>query len=94
MQFQISTAKDHVTVFADVGKIEVEDIISPSEDDIDATHYRTIRFVTSAGESIEVFCNTLDEQALTLQSVKPRKAVNKIKKGGWLEPKLYKPEKK
>jgi hypothetical protein len=89
MQFHISAGKDHVTVYADVVKIEVEDIISPSEDDIDDTCYRTIRFINSDGESIEVFCNAPDEEALGLQSVKPRKAVKRVKASEWLEPELY-----
>jgi hypothetical protein len=94
MQFHISTDENNVTVHADVVKIEVEAIIGPSEDDIDDTCYRTVRFITSFGDVIEVFCNALNVKALTLHSVKPAKAVKKLKKGGWLEPKLYKPEKK
>ena len=89
MQFRISTDRDNVTVYADVVKIEVEDIIGPSEDDIDETCYRTIRFINTHGESIEVFCNASDEKALTLHSVKPRKAVKRVKAAEWLEPKLY-----
>jgi hypothetical protein len=89
MQFHISTNKDNVTVFADVVKIEVEDIMSPSEDDIDDTCYRTIRFMSADGESIEVFCNAPDKKPLALHSVKPRKAVKRVKAAEWLEPKLY-----
>ncbi len=95
MQFHISTDfhvrsdKDSVTVYADVVKIEVEDIISPDEDDIDDTCYRTIRFINAAGESIEVFCSASDEKPLALHSVKPRKAVKRVKAADWLEPKLY-----
>jgi hypothetical protein len=33
MQFQIRTDKDTVTVYADVTRIEVEDIVNPDEDE-------------------------------------------------------------
>jgi hypothetical protein len=89
MQFHISTEKDTVTVHADIIKIEVEDIIGPDEDDIDDTCYRTIRFISSDGESIEVFCNASDEKPLLLHRVRPRKAVKRLKEENWLEPKLY-----
>jgi hypothetical protein len=72
MQFQIRTGNDTVTMYADVVKIEVEDIISPDEDAIVDSCSRTIRFISSSGETIEVFCEARDEQALTLHSVKPR----------------------
>ena len=89
MQFHISTDKDTVTVHADVVKIEVEDIIGPSEDDIADTCYRTIRFISSDGEAIEVFCNASDEKPLLLHRVRPRKAEERPKEADWLEPKLY-----
>jgi hypothetical protein len=89
MQFHILSDRDNVTVYAEVVKIEVEDIIGPSEDDIDETCYRTIRFINADGESIEVFCNASDEKPLALHSVKPRKAVKRVKASEWLEPKLY-----
>jgi hypothetical protein len=89
MQLHIRTEKDNVTVYADVVKIEVEDIIGPSDDDIDATCYRTIRFTNSDGESIEVFCNAPDEKGLTLHRVKRLKPVEKPKGVDWLEPKVY-----
>jgi hypothetical protein len=93
MYVEFFTEKDNVTVSADIVKIEVEDIIGPDEDDIDDTCYRTIRFIAADGESIEVFCNASDEKPLALQSVKPRKAVKRVKAAEWLEPKLYTPEK-
>jgi hypothetical protein len=89
MQFHINADKENVTVYADVVKIEVEAIIGPSEDDIDETCYRTIRFINADGESIEVFCNAPDERPLTLHSVKPRKAVKRLKEADWLEPTVY-----
>jgi hypothetical protein len=89
MQFHISTDRDNVTVYADVVKIEVEEIITPDEDDIDETCYRTIRFINADGEAIEVFCDAPDEKPLTLHSVKPRKAVKRVKAADWLKPKLY-----
>jgi hypothetical protein len=89
MQLHIRTEKDNVTVYADVVKIEVEDIIGPSDDDIDATCYRTIRFSTYYGESIEVFCNAPDEKSLTLHRAKRLKPVEKPKEVDWLEPKVY-----
>jgi hypothetical protein len=94
MEFHIETEKDKVTVYADVVKIEVEDIIGPSEDDIAETCYRTIRLITYYSEVIEIFCAAPDENALTLRRVKELKPVKKPKVVGWLEPKLYKPEKK
>jgi hypothetical protein len=90
MQFQISTDKDTVTVHADVVKIEVEDIIGPDEDDIDEQYFRTIRFVSYSGESIEVFCDTFDDKnALRLHRVKELKPVKKPKLDNWLEPEVY-----
>jgi hypothetical protein len=93
MEFYIMTDKDKVTVHADVVKIEVEDIIPPSEDAIAETCYRTIRLITYYSEVIEIFCAAPDENALTLRQVKELKPVKKPKVVGWLEPKLYKPEK-
>jgi hypothetical protein len=58
MQFQIRTERNTVTVYADVARIEVEDIVSPSEDDPDEHYFRTIRFIGYDGEAIEVFCST------------------------------------
>jgi hypothetical protein len=89
MQFHISTDRNTVTVHADVVRIEVEEIIGPSDDDIDDTCYRTIRFISYDGEAIEVFCNASDEKPLTLHRVKPRMAVERVKAADWLEPKLY-----
>src|ERR671923_2994367 len=93
MQFQIRTEKDTVTVYADVARIEVEDIVSPSEDDPDEHYFRTIRFVSYSGEAIEVFCDTFDDKnALRLHRVKELKPVKKPKDRDWLlEPEVYKP---
>ena len=93
MQFQISTDKDTVTVHAHVARIEVEDIVSPSEDDPDEHYFRTIRFIGYGGESIEVFCSTFDNKnALRLHRVKELKPVKKPKVRDWLlEPEVYKP---
>ena len=68
MQFQIRTDKDTVLVYADVTKIVVEDIVKPSEDDIDDIYSRTIRFVGSNGEAIEVFCTAFAEDDLAVHS--------------------------
>jgi hypothetical protein len=68
MQFQIMTQQDKVTVYADVTKIVVEDIVKPSEDAVDEIYYRTIRFVGSDGEAIEVFCSSSEEEDLAVHS--------------------------
>jgi hypothetical protein len=94
MQFQIQTDKDTVTVYADVTRIEVEDIVSPREDDPDEHYFRTIRFVGYRGESIEVFCSTFDNKnALRLHRVKELKPVKKPKEGDWLTPAVSQPTK-
>jgi hypothetical protein len=90
MQFHISTQKDTVIVHADVTKIEVEDIVSPGEDDPDEHYFRTIRFVNSYGEAIEVFCSAYDKKnVLRLHRVKKLTPVAKPKVVDWLEPKVY-----
>jgi hypothetical protein len=90
MKFDIRTEKDTVTVYADVAKIEVEDIVGPGEDDPDDHYFRTIRFVGSRGESIEVFCSVFDNKnALRLHRVKELKPVKKPKEVDWLEPQIY-----
>jgi hypothetical protein len=86
MLFQIRTEKDTVHVYADVTKIEVEDIVKTSEDDIVENCYRTIRFVSGNGETIEVFCEAGEEKDLTLQPAPKEKP----DKAGWLKPKVYK----
>ena len=95
MQFQIRTEKDTVTVYADVTRIEVEDIVSPDEDDPEEHYFRTIRFVDYNGEAIEVFCSVYDDKnALRLHRVKELKPVKKPKVRDWLlEPEVYKPTK-
>ena len=95
MQFHISTEKDTVTVYADVTRIEVEDIVSLGEDDPDEHYFRTIRFIGYRGESIEVFCDAFDNKnALRLHRVKELKPVKKPKVRDWqLEPEVYKPTK-
>ena len=90
MQFQIRTNKDTVTVYADVARIEVEDIVPPDEDDPDEHYFRTIRFIGYDGESIEVFCSVYDDKnALRLHRVKELKQVKKPKEADWLEPKVH-----
>jgi hypothetical protein len=90
MQFHISTEKDIVTVHADVTRIEVEDIVSPGEDDPDEHYFRTIRFVGYRGESIEVFCDAFDNKnVLRLHRVRELKPVQKPKEADWLTPKVY-----
>jgi hypothetical protein len=85
MQFHISTQKDTVIVHADVTKIEVEDIVSPGEDDPDEHYFRTIRFVGNDGEAIEVFCSAYDNKnALRLHRVKQLTPVKKPKPCEWL----------
>jgi hypothetical protein len=85
MQFQIRTDKDTVTVYAHVTKIEVEDIVSPGEDDPDEHYFRTIRFVGYGGESIAVFCDAFDNKnVLRLHRVKQFKPVKKPKEADWL----------
>jgi hypothetical protein len=85
MQFQISTDKDIVTVHADVTRIEVEDIVSPGADDPDEHYFRTIRFVNSSGEAIEVFCSAYDNKnVLRLHQVKKLTPVKKRKACDWL----------
>jgi hypothetical protein len=94
MQFQIRTDKDTVTVYADVTRIEVEDIVPPDEDDPDEHYFRTIRFVGYSGESIEVFCDTFDNKnALRLHRVKELKPVKKPKEVDWLTPTVSQPTK-
>jgi hypothetical protein len=88
MQLHLQTEKDRVLVIAEVAKIEVADIVSP--EDADEAFFRTIRFVTSSGQSIEVLCKAFDDkQALTLHRVKKLKPVKKPKGANWLEPEVY-----
>ena len=90
MQFEIMTDTDKVTVYADVTKIEVEDIVASDEDEPVESYFRTIRFVTSAGEAIEVFCKAYgSKNALRLHRVKELKPVKKPKLDDWLEPEVY-----
>ena len=49
MQLHIRTKKDTVTVYADVTKIEVEDVVGPGEDSLDESYTRTIRFTGAKG---------------------------------------------
>jgi hypothetical protein len=90
MQFQIMTDKDKSTVYADVTKIEVEDVVGPGEDSLDESYSRTIRFTSRNGEAIEVFCTAFEEKALWLNRVRELKPVEKPEEENWLEPKLYK----
>jgi hypothetical protein len=80
--------------YADVTKIEVEveDVVKPSEDDIDDTYYRTIRFVGFNGEAIEVFCAGFDNQSVKLKRVKQLKPVPKPDVEEWLTPSTAHPE--
>jgi hypothetical protein len=92
MQLHISTQKDTVIVHADVTKIEVEDIVSPGEDDPDEHYFRTIRFVGYDGEAIEVFCDAFDNiNVLRLHRVKELKPVQKPKEADWLTPTVSQP---
>jgi hypothetical protein len=94
MQFHIRTDKDIVSVYADVTKIEVEDIVEPDEDEPDEHYFRRIRFVGYYGESIEVFCSGFDNKnVLRLHRVKKLKPVKKPKEVDWLTPTVYKPNK-
>ena len=94
MQFQIMTEKDKVTVYADVTKIEVEDIVASDEEEPVESYFRTIRFVTDAGEAIEVFCNASDNKnTLRLHRVKELKPVKKPQRETWLTPEVYRPKK-
>jgi hypothetical protein len=93
MQFQIEAEKDTVHVYADVTKIEVEDIVKPSEDDIDDNCYRTIRFVGFNGEAIEVFCTAFDAESLKPTRVKQLKPVPKPDVEEWLTPSKAHPKK-
>jgi hypothetical protein len=86
MQFQIMTDKDKVTVYADVTKIEVEDIVASDEEEPVVSYCRTIRFVTCDGEAIEVFCNAFDSKnTLRLHRVKELKPGEKPQLDNWLE---------
>ena len=87
MQFHISTEKDIVTVHAEVVKIEVEDMLTPDEGS--ELYFRTIRFVTSGGETITVLCKAYNATELRLHRVKALKPVKKPKMETWLEPKFY-----
>ncbi len=90
MQFHIMTDKDKVTVYADIAKIEVADIVPSDAEEPAESYFRTIRFVTSAGEAIEVFCKAYDSKnILRLHRVKELKPVKKPKQDNWLEPKVY-----
>jgi hypothetical protein len=92
MQFHIRTDKDTVTVYADVTRIEVEDIVGPGEDDPDEHYFRTIRFVGYHGEAIEVFCSVYDNKnVLRLHRVKQLKPVQKPKEVDWLTPTVSQP---
>jgi len=72
-----------------VTKIEVEDIVSPGEDDPDEHYFRTIRFVGYRGESIEVFCDAFDNKnVLRLHRVKQLTPVAKPQAVDWLEPEV------
>jgi hypothetical protein len=94
MQFQIMTDKDTVTVYADVARIEVEDIVGTGEDDPVERYFRTIRFVGYRGESIEVFCDAFDNKnALRLHRVRELKPVKKPEERDWLKPEVSTPEK-
>jgi hypothetical protein len=94
MQFQIRTNSDTVTVYADVTRIEVEDIVSPGEDDPGEHYFRTIRFVGYRGESIEVFCSVFDNKnALRLHRIKELKPVKKPREVDWLTATVSQPTK-
>ncbi len=78
MQLHIATEKDTVTVHADVTRIEVEDSVSPGADKPDAQYCRTIRFVGTTGDAIQVRCRASDRKnGLRLRRVKQLKPVNK-----------------
>jgi hypothetical protein len=90
MQFHMQTNKDKVTVSADVTKIEVADIVASDEEEPVESYFRTIRFVTSGGEAIEVFGKAFDNKnTLRLHRIKELKPVKKPKQEIWLEPEVY-----
>jgi hypothetical protein len=90
LQFHISTETDTVVVHAQVTRIEVENIVRPS-DDYDDTYYRSIRFIGYDGEAIEVFCDAFEEKNVHLRRVKELKPIKKPKVKDWLIPTVYKP---
>jgi hypothetical protein len=92
MLFNIRTEQDKVVVDAHVKRIEVENIVGPSEDEMDDTYYRTIRFVGYDGEAIEVVCDGFEEQSVHLRRAKELKPVKKPKVRDWLIPTVYKPD--
>jgi hypothetical protein len=75
MQFEIMTDTDKVTVYADVTKIEVEDIVASDEDEPVESYCRTIRFAGYNGEAIEVFCTAFEEKVLWVNRVRELKPV-------------------
>jgi hypothetical protein len=68
MQLHIRSEKDKVVVPADVTKIEVSDIVTPPEEEIVGIYFRTIRFVSSDGEAIEVSCSARDKEELRVHA--------------------------
>ena len=87
MQLHIQTEKEKVVVVAEVAKIEVADMLAP--DAGSELFFRSIRFVTSSGEAIEVLCKAYNAQELRLHRVKVLKPVKKPKLDDWLEPEVY-----
>jgi hypothetical protein len=94
MQLKLSTEKDTVIVPVDVTKIEVEDFVETSEDDIAGNCYRTIRFVGFNGESVEVFCTGFDVDSVLVHFVKELKPVEKPSEPEWLTPSIAQPYRK
>ncbi len=87
MQLHLQTEKDKVLVIAEVAKIEVEDMLSPDEGQ--ELYFRSVRFITSNGEAIEVLCKAYNATEVRLHRVKELKPVKKPKLDNWLEPEVY-----
>lgn len=73
MQLALSSADRQVTLTLTVRKIQAQAIQKSSgDDDLVDKYYRSIRFVTLAGDTIDVDCSAFDAQALAI--VNGRKA--------------------
>jgi hypothetical protein len=78
---EISADRKHVLLVSlhYVTRIEVENIIPPSEGDSSITHFRTIRFTTDTGEVLEVFCTSELQKELELVEVDKLGPVRRVR---------------
>jgi hypothetical protein len=86
MQIFLQSAKHGMRLSLGVAKIEMDAISRPREDAIDYLYFRTIRFTTSDGEILEVFCEATDTEDLQPRDVPVLGPVKKPKPRNWLQP--------